>query len=526
VESSHLFLQSDNTMTDGETLLGLPLPDAPVRLVVKVRAPESPATLATTLGLLPPLERPRISDREYAARYGARETEIAAVVRYFRARRLEPVYSEAVARIVVVTGTVRRVEAVFGVRLVLVRTRDGEVYRTFTGPLSVPEPLREIITTVVGFDDRPVGKRATNQCPTGTSPLPIPEVARLYNFPSDLNGTGQRIAFLEFGGGFSQADFTAYFTDLGVVAPPVTVVPVGGGSNDPKGNASREVMLDVEVAGAIAPGAELTVYAGLDSMAGWLETLTCAVHASPRPSVISISWVKNEFEADKLTLPCSMVDEINLILAEAAALNITVTAATGDSGSSAGVNDGKPHVSIFASSPYALGCGGTTIQLTDDATEIKSETVWNVSASCTTGGGVSEYFPKQPWQAAANVPTVPGTGFAGRGVPDVAAAADHVPGYRIYALGQFMTSGGTSASAPLWAGLIALVNQRLDQLSAGAAAGYIVPFLYCGVGLTDAFNDVQTGKNGFHFASPGWDPCTGWGTPNGVELLRALTGGQ
>jgi kumamolisin len=515
---------TDRTLAAGTRVVGRPAADAPVRLVIKLRSPESPESFATALGLMPPLERRRISDEEYAERYGAGEDDVAAVLAYCTEHRIERVYAKPAARIVVVQGTVEDVETAFGVDLKLVRGRRGEIYRTYAGPLSVPDPLHDVITTVVGFDDVELGIRGGRRCPVGRDPLSVPDIARLYDFPSGLDGRGQRIALLEFGGGFSAPDFATYFQSLGTAPPDVTVVTVGNGSNDVQGTLSTEVMLDVEVAGAAAPGAELTVYFGMNTMPGWLETFTTAVHDSPAPSVISTSWVKNEVENTKLTLPSSVVNEISRILAEAAVRGITVTAATGDTGFTAGVHDGAPHVALVASIPYALACGGTTLHLASGA--IDKETVWNTAMSCATGGGVSEYFPKPPWQATANVPVVPVTKFAGRGIPDVAAAAGLVPGYQIFALGQSLASGGTSASAPLWAALIARVNQRLGEIRPGSTVGYVTPLLYTGVGLTSAFRDVKEDGNGFYSAADGWDPCTGWGTPNGTELLRALTSGQ
>ncbi|MGH9640523.1 MAG: protease pro-enzyme activation domain-containing protein, partial [Bryobacteraceae bacterium] len=140
-----------------------------------------------------------------------------------------------------------------------------------------------------------------------------------------------------------------------------------------------------------------------------------------------------------------------------------------------------------------------------------------------TGGGVSSVFAKPAYQNAAGVPNQPETQFAGRGVPDISADADPSTGYEVLVDGQSQVIGGTSAVAPLWAGLVALLNEH-----AGAAMGFINPKLYSI--SNSAFRDITSGNNddsklGYYSASTGWDACTGLGTPDGVALLDALTAG-
>jgi kumamolisin len=211
---------------------------------------------------------------------------------------------------------------------------------------------------------------------------------------------------------------------------------------------------------------------------------------------------------------------MNQALQDAAALGITVTVASGDNGSSDGLTDGNLHVDFPASSPYALACGGTTLRASGN--RIQSETVWNETAlqEGATGGGVSVKFPIPQYQAGANVPVNPQTNFAGRGVPDVAGDADPSTGYQIAVDGQPTVVGGTSAVAPLWAALVALLNQSL-----GKSVGFLNPTLYSLA--TSATNDITQGNNddsglGSYSAQPGWDPCTGLGSPNGAALLSAL----
>jgi len=208
----------------------------------------------------------------------------------------------------------------------------------------------------------------------------------------------------------------------------------------------------------------------------------------------------------------------NSALQAIAALGVTVCVAAGDNGSSDGVSDGKYHVDFPASSPYSLACGGTSLRLS--GTKISSEVVWNDGASGgATGGGVSDTFPLPSYQSKAKVPTSANKGkFKGRGVPDIAGDADPATGYKVESDGSSFAVGGTSAVAPLWAGLITLFNQSL-----GKAVGFLNPNLYQSVATTKGtFRDITSGNNGHFKAATGWDACTGWGSPIGTAIQSAL----
>ena len=203
---------------------------------------------------------------------------------------------------------------------------------------------------------------------------------------------------------------------------------------------------------------------------------------------------------------------------DAGLLGVTVCVAAGDNGSSDGVTDGKAHVDFPASSPNALACGGTTLDSSKGA--ITKEVVWNDGSSGgSTGGGVSETFPLPAYQASAKVPvSVNSSKFKGRGVPDVAGDADPATGYQVYVDGKSSVFGGTSAVAPLWAALIALMNEQL-----GKPVGFLNTALYTAADKK-ALHDITSGNNGAYKAGKGWDACTGWGSPNGQALLAALSG--
>ena len=200
--------------------------------------------------------------------------------------------------------------------------------------------------------------------------------------------------------------------------------------------------------------------------------------------------------------------------ADAAQLGVSVFAASGDDLATDGEKDGKAHVDYPASDPLVIGCGGTRI--TAPANAIRDEVVWKSNGG-GTGGGVSSLFAKPAYQAHVTVPKAP-TSKGGRGVPDVAGGADPDSGYRIVVSSKVGLIGGTSAVAPLWAGIVAGLN-------AGRAAplGDLHATLY---GAAGAFRDVIHGDNKSgtvgYSAAKGWDPCTGLGSPIGDKLRKAL----
>jgi len=342
------------------------------------------------------------------------------------------------------------------------------------------------------------------------------QVAAAYGFPN-ADGTGQTIAIIELGGGFGQSDLDAYFGGFGVPTPSVTAVSVDGAQNapgqDPSG-ADGEVLLDIEVAGAVAPKATQLVYFAPNTDAGFLDAVTQAAHATPAPTAMSISWGQSE---DQWSAQARTA--MDAAFADAALLGVTVLVAAGDSGSGDNQTPGA-HCDFPASSPHVLGCGGTSLHVTAGGS-VSSETVWNDGgAGGATGGGVSDAFPLPSWQASVGVPDRAGGGKVGRGVPDVAGDADPQTGYQVLVDGTASVIGGTSAVAPLWAGLVC----RLAQL-VGRPLGLLQPSLYAGASIgvpAPGLRDITTGTNGAYSAEVGWDACTGLGVPDGAALLSVL----
>ena len=465
-----------------------------------------------------------LTREEFAAQHGADAPDMAAVRAFASKYDLRIVQEHAARRTLVLSGTVAQFSRAFSVELNAVAHPDG-TYRGRTGPVYLPAELDGIVEAVLGLDNRPQarphfrlrsapGGHSKTRAHAGASVSYTPiQVAALYGFPTGT-GKGQSVGIVELGGGFRPADLKTYFTKLKVGSPKVLAVSVDHGQNAPTGSANGadgEVMLDIEVVGSVAPAATIAVYFAPNTDAGFVDAVTSAIHdTTNKPSVISISWgsAESTWTAQAMT---AMDDAFQA----AAALGVTVCVASGDNGSNDNVGGSADHVDFPASSPFALGCGGTSLRASKNA--ISSEVVWNDgSGGGATGGGISNFFPSVPWQAgiSAKLSSGKSKSLGSRGVPDVAGNADPETGYAVRIDGTDTIIGGTSAVAPLWAGLIARINQ-----SAGSALGYLNPDLYQ---KQQALRDITQGNNGDFAAAAGWDGCTGLGSPNGKLLLSAL----
>jgi kumamolisin len=457
-----------------------------------------------------------LSHDELTSAYGADPADFQAVEHFAAANHISIISVDPASRTVVISGSLDDLARTFGADLSM-RQSGEKLLRTRQGHLHVPSSLDQRIVGIFGFDQRSVARTDRVFQPRASQSVSYtpPRVARLYNFPQN-SGAGQTIALIELGGGFKLSDLQTYWQRLGLGNVSVTAVPVGAGKNRPTGNPDGpdgEVVLDIEVAGGVAPEANIAVYFAPNTDQGFLHAIHAAIHDTVRkPSVISISWGSAEREWNPQTL-----DAFHAAFHDAALLGITVCAAAGDNGSSDGETDGRVHVDFPASSPWVLACGGT--RLIASQGEIVSETVWNDGAQGgATGGGVSVHFARPRYQANVNVPTPHGTeNSTGRGVPDVAGVADPATGFEVLVDGQEGVVGGTSAVAPLWAGLIALLNQQL-----GKNLGWFHPALYGTLAQQKALHDITVGRNGAYRARIGWDPCTGLGSPNGQAMLSLL----
>ncbi len=452
-------------------------------------------------------------DREYAG-----NPEDFARLRQFAALHglaVDEHNSSLSRRTLVLRGTAAALEQAFGVQLKMFEEQKHQRrFHGFEGEVSMTADHAEMVEAVLGLDARPLARPhcrylARNHAGTAQSFTPV-QVAQLYNFPAG-SAAGQTIGLIELGGGYTESDVQQYFQSLGQKPPTVVAVSGDGGANtpgDPSG-ADGEVALDIQVSAAVAPGAKIAVYFAPNTDQGFTDAVTTAVQdQTNKPSVLSISWGGPESGWSQ-----SALTALDDAFQSAAALGISITAASGDNGSTDGTSTNT--VDFPASSPYVLACGGTELQ--GSGGSISSEVVWNdlATGGGATGGGVSAVFPLPAWQQGAGVPAPQG-GKGGRGVPDVAGDAAPATGYSILVNGQKEVVGGTSAVSPLWAGLLALTNAQR-----GTRVGLLHPVLYQN---PKALRDITQGSNGSFQARPGWDACTGLGSPNGTAVAAALAG--
>jgi kumamolisin len=465
-----------------------------------------------------------VSNRKYwtheqlTKSHGASPADVAKVTEFAHASDLAVVEENLSARTVKLSGTVTALQKAFGVDLKIYQNANGtHSYRGRVGNIHLPTALADVVESVHGLDDRAQAKPHFRVAPQTIPPrleamahaskkfkaFTPNQVATAYNFPKGATGKNQTIALIELGGGYKVADLTKYFQQL-KANPKVSAVGVDKGTNHPTGDANGpdgEVVLDIEVSGTVASNANIVAYFANNTDKGFLDAITKAIHDSKNlPSVISISWGGPEASWTQQSM-----DSFNEAFKDAAMLGVTVLVASGDDGSTDGVKDGAQHVDFPASSPFVLACGGT--QLVANGNTITSETTWGgVPEDGASGGGVSQHFPVPSYQTG-----ILPTNFKGRGVPDVAGDADPQTGYEVLVDGSSAVIGGTSAVAPLYAGLVALINEDI-----GNRCGFLNPLLYSNKGI---FHDVVQGTNGAYNAASGWDPTTGLGSINGTELL-------
>ena len=517
---------SERAPMEGAQEIGPANPNETVDVTIRLRSRAGKKPIVSADAYTKPIEdRTILSRKEFEQRHGADPESIARVETFARQRKLTVKEKSAARRTVILSGTVTAMNEAFGVELKEYDHPIGK-YRGRTGAIHLPTELHDIVEGVFGLDNRPQAKPhfrrrrgvAGARAESVNLSYTPPQVAALYDFPTGVDGAGECIALIELGGGYETSDLSSYWSQLNLTeTPTVSAVSVGDGSNNPTGDPNGpdgEVMLDIEVAGSIAPGAKIVVYFADNTDAGFLNAITTAVHDSTNnPSVVSISWGGPESSWTQQAM--TSMDEA---FQSAAAMGVSVCVAAGDDGSTDGVTDGLNHVDFPASSPNVLACGGT--QLVASGASITSETVWNELANNegATGGGISDVFPLPSWQDGAGVPpSANPSKNVGRGVPDVTGDADPTTGYITRVDGNPDVIGGTSAVAPLWAGLIALINQSI-----GKPVGFINPLLYQDAAKAGDLNDITSGNNGAYSAGPGWDACSGLGSPIGTQVAAAL----
>ena len=514
------------------------------------RAADAEAWVEVTLKLARKTPLPAVDARpqrmltatELGAQFGASDAAIKRVVDTFAGLGLTILSSDAATRSVKLGAPVHVMEGAFQVRLMQFDGIRG-AYRGRVGALHVPAALEKDIVGVFGLDNRRVVRRRPDgghkrhvvdhtAAAAKKRPWFFPaELATAYDYP-DGDGSGQTIGLLEFGGGYFPDDLAAFGKAAGLASlPTVVAISVDKMPTNTNDEATGEVMLDIEVLAGLCPKATIPVWFSQFSEKGWVDALDAAMHdATYKPQVLSISW---GYAEDVSVWTASAVAQVNESLQEAALMGITICVAAGDDGSSDGISDGHAHVDFPCASPFVLAVGGTLLRTGAK----RSERAWKdgdglrADNGGSTGGGVSARIARPAWQAGLDIAPVNPGQVAGRIVPDVAANASANTGYFVVAGGQQEISGGTSAAAPLWAGLIARMNQQLS--ASGKRVGYLTPLLYgavpggAGPLGKQGCNDIHAGDNitahvGGFKSTAGFDAVTGWGSPKGKDLLAAL----
>jgi kumamolisin len=502
-----------------------PQSEVAVSLVVRRGGSQSASADLAKVAQAAPSQREHVAPEDFAARYGASAEDLDKVREFAERFGLEVTGASAARRTVELRGSAEAMSKAFDVELAEYQHPELGTFRGRTGTVGVPEELGEVVQAVMGLSNQRVAEPRIQLAANGGSggvaaPAIVkgfspPQVAEIYQFPTGT-GKGQCIGVIELGGGYAEGDLRQYFTELDLAEPRIVSIGVDGAGNAPGVEADGEVVLDIDIVASIAHEASIAVYFAPNTTRGFLDAITTAVHdTANRPSVITISWGSAE-----ASWTAQAMDAMDSAFADAALLGVTICVASGDHGAGDSVGDGNAHADFPASSPHVLGCGGTHLEAS--GTQRTLENVWNDGSEWASGGGVSDHFPLPAWQSGLGIASANPDGSSGRGVPDVAGDADLETGYRIHLDGKDQVIGGTSAVAPLWASLIAILNERL-----GHRVGFLNPTLYTPPHAVTAFYDITEGTNklpdapGYN-AGAGWDACTGWGTPIGTKLLEVL----
>ena len=485
----------------------------------------------------PRAPRQHLSRAQFADSHGADPKELQQVEAFAKSQGLQVVESDPARRSVVVRGTAAAISKAFAVELNDYDSPRGK-YRSHTGTVNVPAAIADKVESVIGLDNRPVpaqhfstARRRNPSDPKGTKPLTPQQVAKLYNFPAGT-GAGQTIGIYEMttqdgAAGYTQQDLADTMQAFGgnLKVPVPIDVSIDGTTNS--GVSDGETGLDITVASAVAQGAQIAVYFTGGDTQSIIHALQRMIHpgaGDPTPAILSISygWGPDDETADSFS--DAEYTQIDQLFQDAANLAITVLVSSGDSGAFI-ASQTQAQTSYPATEPWVLACGGTTVGNISGTTF--DEYVWNDTGAAgpgATGGGISAKFPVPAYQQNAKLPNRNGTNQPGRGIPDIAGNASENSGYPQFINGQSQAVGGTSAVAPLYAGLIALINANL-----GSPVGFINPMLY---NITSGvFRDISSppgpannsfGKVTGYPASTGWNACTGLGSANGTALENSL----
>jgi kumamolisin len=513
-------------------------PSEHIEVTLDLRGPELPGADA-----LP--KKPMTRD-QFAAKYGADKRDANRIAKVLQNYGLKVEETSLLTRSMRVSGTAAAMERAFKPNLGIYRDPEQGEFRGREGALQIPAPLDGILKGVHGLDDRRVARRRAGgnhgKSLPGLTALSCADLEDRYNFPPGT-AAGQQIGIAEFGGAYLESDLNRFCQKMGRRVPAVKIVPVGytpptaqqieqlpRQQQDSVLEDSTEVMMDIQIVAGLCPGAQVFVYFAPFNQKGWVDLLNKVMDETvARPVALSVSWGLAEDAPD---WSGAALAAINNRLQAMALLGITTCVSAGDDGSGDEETDGRTHVDFPGSSPFVLSVGGTMLRKT--GRNVSEVTWWEAPGHRTsngggsTGGGVSEIFSRPAWQKV-HIKSFNANLFDGRVVPDIAALAGP-PFYDLVFLGKDAPNGGTSASAPLWAALIARLNAAWPAVK---RRRFLTPLLYQVASNGQAkgqssCTDVTTGQNASHppsvgyDAGTGYDAVSGWGVPNGAKLLSTL----
>lgn len=393
----------------------------------------------------------------------------------------------------------------------------NEFLHTNLSEAVIPEKL-SLIESVIGLDNRhafkPMHKKIIAAENLGDQPGILPQdIKRAYKldpiYNMGITGKDQHIAIATYMD-FVLSDVTQYYNLINLSPlPKVDKVNFNGRPSYDADSAS-ETALDAEMSGMIAPGSRIHVFTSAENSQSGELALFTAILDDNRSKIVNYSWglcetytsANQRFNMDK-------------VFARAVAQGVNIFVASGDSGSDS-CDDGTNAADWPAIHPNVVAVGGTSVYLSTTGT--KSERGWSGS-----GGGLSAHYSLPRWQSDFRSP------FIRRSFPDVSFNADPATGQGIWVRSSLNGSpswvqvGGTSMSAPQWAGILALVNEG-RKLKGMENLGFLNPILYkaSAYDKSQIFLDITTGKNGLYRAATGWDAVTGWGVPKGINMYDFL----
>ncbi|WP_235296165.1 S53 family peptidase [Portibacter marinus] len=470
-----------------------------------------------------------ISRRKYNKHHLPAADAFRILEDFLKPNKLQIKIKNAIERWAVVRGKIFDIEKALKIDIKST-VLDGKQYYFYQNDIKLPAELGAIVESISGLNTLPVKAKKIFPKEIGIPGAMLAGKAvnpstfeKLYNFPNQQDGTGQTIAIISLGGGYKKSVLEKYFKDMKISMPKITWRSVNGGKNEPGKNIQYdyEVYMDVQIAASLAPGARIVVYFARNKRAEIAKAIKKAIHDRKfRPSIVSMSWgsLEKEFsEDDKLTL--------DQVLREAASLNVTVITSSGDLGSSGvlGVTTQEKNIQLPASHPLVLAVGGSQVHIqgsviVDEHSWEEKQQLMGQDVHFKSGGGFSTIWDLPVYQKS-HMPPHLHHGHK-RGIPDVAANASTFPGILVYVGDSQQIAMGTSAATPLWAALIARINQALNE-KGFRNMGFANPIFYH-KDVKVAFNEIDDGGNGAYKAGSGWDPCTGLGSPNGTVLLAAV----